>query len=665
MSKMHRLIDDVRRKRKMWILSSTIVLLIVAVCLTCLLRIDSNKLIAMGREHLQRIIAENQLATELKTESVDTIAFDLKKLVDRTEKIPEKPRCASQNAISFLAATRGKEYEKEAMASATEYNNAVVKYSSGVADLRRKRQKIDSLILKLDDVRKILLSKQYLDAAQDLEKEISLFRRVCDQHFIFRLNYNVQKARLSRALEKMQSLLADSTIADFMKLSARHKGITDGFSERIDAIMLSERVAQTAEAKLRKMPYDANNAEKMWCDKVSASTNAIIISSRVALEKLTVDRVDCAKTIDKVRSTFKQAKMEVDILNEKFPNCVEPSDIESVIGQSGRIDELQSAMDGAVASCRSAINDDSMKAIRNIERLNTEAERLSRGFTCDEQKWIELFEKIGSLEFLSPASHFEIAIGRMTEISNDARNIERDAMNGIKRIQSLAQRKWNMQIEKLYDSQLAKNNELVTALSGATTRLQANSRSLDDDYSYLNQQLGAFKERSKSASTQLHSLKSNLPKDGTSVEKFKSDLAAIENETRQILESLNAWNKNIEDAVDRAKPRIRLTARLDGIEKRATVVSGIKGSGYVTPINGIEAEVGKRIRFAVEFSEDGVKYVGEKEHVVKAGAQTVVVELRPEFTLPYDFRYCGNCGNSLERHRHVRHCPYCRAELKR
>ncbi len=205
MSKMHRLIDDVRRKRKMWILSSTIVLLIVAVCLTCLLRIDSNKLIAMGREHLQRIISENQLATELKTESVDTIAFDLKKLVDRTEKIPEKPRCASQNAISFLAATRGKEYEKEAMASATEYNNAVVKYSSGVADLRRKKQKIDSLILKLDDVRKFLLSKQYLDAAQDLEKEISLFRKVCDQHFIFRLNYNVQKARRSRALEKMQS----------------------------------------------------------------------------------------------------------------------------------------------------------------------------------------------------------------------------------------------------------------------------------------------------------------------------------------------------------------------------------------------------------------------------------------------------------------------------
>ena len=75
--------------------------------------------------------------------------------------------------------------------------------------------------------------------------------------------------------------------------------------------------------------------------------------------------------------------------------------------------------------------------------------------------------------------------------------------------------------------------------------------------------------------------------------------------------------------------------------------------------------MGKRIRFAAEFSEDGVKYVGEKEHVVKAGAQTVVVELRPEFTLPYDFRYCGNCGNSLERHRHVRHCPYCRAELKR
>ena len=665
MSKMHRLIDDIRRKRKMRIFSSTIVLLVLAVCLTCFLRIDSNKLIAMGREHLQTIIAENQLATELKTVSVDTIAFDLKKLVDRTEKIPEKPRCASENAISFLVATRRKEFEKEAMASATEYENAVVKYSSGLADLRRKKQKIDSLILKLDDVRKFLLSKPYLDSVQDMENEITLFRGVCDQRFIFRFNYNVQKARLSRAVEKVQGLLADSTIADFMKLSARHKGISDGFSERIDAILLSERVAQTAEAKLRKMPYDANNARKLWSDKVSASTNAIIISSRVALEKLTADRVDCAKTVDKVRSALKQAKMEVAILNEKFPNCVEPSDIESVIGQRVRIDELLANMDGAVASCRSAINDDSRMAMRNIERLNTEAENLSRRLTCDEQKWIELFEKIASSEFLSPTSHLEIAIGRMSEISNDARNMEKDAMNGIKRIQSLAQRKWDVQMEKLYDGQLAKNNELVAALSGATTRLQANSRSLDDDYSYLSQQLRAFKERSKSASAQLHSLKSNLPKDGTAVEKFKSDLAAIENETRQILESLNAWNKNIEDAVERAKPRIRLTARLDGVEKRATVLGGIKGSGYVTPINGIEAEEGKRIRFAVEFLEDGVKYVGEKEHVVKAGAQTVVVELRPEFTLPYDFRYCGNCGNSLERHRHVRHCPHCRAELKR
>ena len=665
MSKMHRLIDDIRLKRKLWFLSLTIVLLAVSACTTFVLWIDSNKLIVKGQEHLRSIIAENQQALELKVESVDGIAANFKALTDRIEKIPERPHCASRNAISFLVATRKKEYEKDAAASASEYETAVGKYTNGVKDLYSKKKKIESLILKLDDVRKFLLSGQYSDTIKNLHEEIGAFRSVCEQRFIFRLKYNWRLRQLSSAVEKVRSVLSDPIISDFKKLLSRHREIADGLKDRIESVALSERVAQSAEGKLRKMPYDAHNAEAMWIDQVSATTNNITTTFRVALQELTTSRIACIKALDSVRSALKQTKLEVDILGERYPDCVEISDVESIQGQSRRIDEFQTAMDEVVASCRSSINGLSEKTIREIDGLNLKADKLSKETSCDEQEWIVLFDGIGSFETLSVTSYLATATSRLKEIEDDARSLEKRTKDAANRILSLAQGKWNMRVERLYDVQLAKQKEVEAAISGATTRLNASSSSVGDGYSYLRRQLDSFRERSDSAKGRLNTLKSSFPKDGTTAGEFKSELTAIGSETKDILDSLNAWTLKLDKAIDSAKPRIRLSAELNGVEKRAKVTGGIKGSGYVTPIDGIESEAGRNIRFSAEYTEDGVKYIGARDHVVKAGAQNVVIDSRPEFTLPYNFRFCGNCGNSLERHRHVRRCPFCHEELKR
>ena len=665
MSKMYRLIDDIRLKRKLWLLSLTLILLTVSACATFVLWIDSNKLIVMGQAHLQSIIAENQQAIELNVESVDGIAAIFKALMGRIEKIPEKPHCASRNAILFLVATRKKEYEKNAAASASEYETAVAKYTNGVKDLYDKKKKVDSLIVKLDDVRKFLLSGQYSDTIKKLHEEIGAFRSVCEQCFISRMKYNWRMRQLSSAVEKARSVLSSPTIRDFEKMLSRHKEIADGLKDRIESIELSERVALSAEEKLRKMPYDAHNAETMWIGQMSATTNNIMTTFRDVLQELTTSRIKCVKTLDSVRSVLKQTNIEVNILGERYPDCVEISEVESIQELSGRIDEFQTAMDEAVASCRSSMNDLSEKTMREIEGLNFKAEKLSKGTSCAEKEWIVLFDGIGSLKTPCVTSYLAIATKRLKEIEDDARNLEKRTKNEANRIQSLVLGKWNMRVEKLYDVQLAKQKEVEVAISGATTRLNEKPSSEDDGYSYLRRQLDIFRERSDTAKGRLDMLKRSFPKDGTTVGKFKSELVAIGNEMKDVLELLNAWNLKLDEAIDRAKPRIRLAAELNGIEKRAKVTGGIKGSGYVTPIDGIESVVGRRIFFSVEYTEDGVKYIGARDYVVKAGSQTVVIDLRPEFTLPYDFRFCGNCGNSLERHRHVRYCPYCHAELKR
>ena len=127
-----------------------------------------------------------------------------------------------------------------------------------------------------------------------------------------------------------------------------------------------------------------------------------------------------------------------------------------------------------------------------------------------------------------------------------------------------------------------------------------------------------------------------------------------------LFENARICYKSAESAAEKkSKPRIRLVAKLNGVEKRASVTSGVNGFGWVTPVDSIESETGNRITFGAELTENGVKYVGETVHVARNGEQTVTVELKPEFTLPAHVRFCGNCGRSLASHRHERRCPYC------
>ena len=131
-----------------------------------------------------------------------------------------------------------------------------------------------------------------------------------------------------------------------------------------------------------------------------------------------------------------------------------------------------------------------------------------------------------------------------------------------------------------------------------------------------------------------------------------------------MFENARTYYKSAEAVAEKnAKPKIKLVAMLNGVEKRASITSGVKGQGLMTPLDSISSEVGATITFGAELTEGGVKYVGKKVHVAKSGEQIVTVELKPEFTLPANVRFCGDCGNSLAGHRHNRRCPYCNSYL--
>ena len=663
--RMPRLINDIRRKRTMWALSLTLVVVAIAVCTTVALRRESARLRVQGKEYLSRIEDEIKPMMDLTPESVAEISSNLKSLSAKIGNVPEMPPCVSDNVMSFLVASRKEEFSRDAAALANEHKMAVSDYLKGIEDLQGEKRNISALITKLDDMRQFLLSSQYVDATRELRGEIAAFREMCDDGFIFSYGYDGRKDRLSKSVAKTQSLFSDSALGDFKRLSARQKEISDNLVEKVRGLVSIKRDVRSFETKLHAMPYDADNAKKVWKGRVEVATNAVMASSRDALQKLSASRFACAKALDAVHDAVKKSKGDVDLLREKFSDCVDALEVETVAGHGRRFNELRMAMDDAVASCRGTVNGDVENAMQKIGRLNESATKLLQGMTGDAREWDMLFDGLLPLETLNWKSPLELAIGRLTEIQKDARKLEGETLNEVSRVRTLAQSKWNLRNEKLYDALLAKHNEVMELVSSAAARLGSDQKSTGGEYWGLKYRLDALRSRSNSVSTQLRELKEALPKDATAVARFKRDFAAIQNESRLIRESLNSWDESFKEAVARAKPRIRLVAKLNGVEKRATVTRGIRGGSWVTPIDGIESVAGRLVNFAVEFTENGVKYIGEKEHLVQAGSQTVVIELRPEFTLPADFRFCGNCGNSLARHRHVRMCPFCHAELKR
>ena len=659
-----RLIDDIRLRRKLKVVSAAIAAGAIAIGVIVILGRESDTFRREGNAYVANVVSANKWILEFNSESVSEMASDLKSLSDRIDKIPTGPRCASRNAIAFLAATRKGDGKNEAMASVREFELAVKRYADEVKKLQDNKQGIDKLISRLDDVSKSMSTTQFADTSKELGAKVATFRGICNRRFIFRFAYNGGLGQLSKAVAKAGLLLSDSALSDFVKLSSCHHEILEGLKKRVDNIAADEKAIQAIEAKLRKMPFEALNVEKIWYDQMAVSTNAIIVSSRVAQQGLETSRAASAKAIDAARIAIRRATKDVDVLCEKYPECMDASDLATMSGHEVKANELQKRMDNVISSCKKSIDEDSRKAMWKIANLNQEAKESLRGKFCDEQKWIVLLDAIVSVEMSDSASQLEIAKDRLDSIGNAAVELEKDVAHEVVLIKSLAQDKWNMKMEKLYDAQLASHAKAMGAISDAATRLGENSQLIRDAYTELSKQLEVFKERANLVSVELSGLKGALPRDATTVEGFKSNLAVIEGKTKQILESLKTWSRRLGEEIARWKPSIRLVAKLNGIEKHAAVTRGIKGSGWKTPIAGIKSEEGKRTSFAVEFIEDGVKYVGEKEHVVRAGSQTVVIELRPEFTLPYNIKFCGECGESLEKHRHERQCPHCHSYLE-
>ena len=299
-------------------------------------------------------------------------------------------------------------------------------------------------------------------------------------------------------------------------------------------------------------------------------------------------------------------------------------------------------------------------------RLDSEAVRIIHSVNCNDQDWVSLFDELSSFETSSSGQYLDKAVAKLSGIGDEAMGLKEEIAETANKLLEAAKGKWDVRMAKLYDSQAAEVKDATAALVRAESRLKEALQSIPrGEYDEFSDHLKSYRTRVNLVLSRLGSLNSALPKDATSVEEFKSNLTAIDGETKQVKKMVKNFVDDLETAFEYARPRIRLVAKLGGAEKNATVTSGIREYGRLTPFDLIEVDVGARINFAVEYTEDGVKYVGEKVHVVKFGSQTVSIEMKPEFTLPYDFKFCGDCGWSLEKHRHVRVCPYCFSYLEK
>ncbi len=112
------------------------------------------------------------------------------------------------------------------------------------------------------------------------------------------------------------------------------------------------------------------------------------------------------------------------------------------------------------------------------------------------------------------------------------------------------------------------------------------------------------------------------------------------------------------------KPKIYLTATLDGVPKPALITGGLQENNkYKTPLNvDINAPLGSKGEFTVEHFENGVKYVGKGGYTVREGVQNVNVELsRPR---PATMNFCPYCAGSLKEFDKIgMKCPFCRRNL--
>ena len=138
------------------------------------------------------------------------------------------------------------------------------------------------------------------------------------------------------------------------------------------------------------------------------------------------------------------------------------------------------------------------------------------------------------------------------------------------------------------------------------------------------------------------------------------DLLASQNEEEERKEKLR---------VEAEKPRVYLTATLNGVHKPALITDGmLENNRHRTPLTvDIKLPIGATGGFAVEYYENGVKYVGKGGYTVKKGLQNMEIELskvRDTFLRPKTMNFCRHCRYSLRGYDEIgRECPNCGKNL--
>ena len=648
---------------------------VIVACVVCMsivlstvfpLWIVSQRLRMQGNDYLAHVIAEMGPAIEFSPESVSKMTSDMDALSKRIGSMPIVPRCASQNAILFLAATRLGGASENTKSLVEEYRKAVDAYLKDVEELRRAGCEIDSIVAQIEASAEMISSRQF-GAVQRMRDEIEAFKAVCRKRFIFKHSYASEWLRMSDAYEETRKLLAKSSaFVDLKALSLRHIEISKEVEDLIGRMGTSESASQSAAARLRDLPYDAWNAENMWASQFSAATNAVVARSRAFLRELDSTQKKCNSKLDVAQSVLKESIQEIELGIEKYPMCLDADDVQLLARYSNELDGLKGDQEFFYAACKKNLSEQDEKILQGMGRLDSEAVRIIHSVNCNDQDWVSLFDELSSFETSSSGQYLDKAVAKLSGIGDEAMGLKEEIAETANKLLEAAKGKWDVRMAKLYDSQAAEVKDATAALVRAESRLKEALQSIPrGEYDEFSDHLKSYRTRVNLVLSRLGSLNSALPKDATSVEEFKSNLTAIDGETKQVKKMVKNFVDDLETAFEYARPRIRLVAKLGGAEKNATVTSGIREYGRLTPFDLIEVDVGARINFAVEYTEDGVKYVGEKVHVVKFGSQTVSIEMKPEFTLPYDFKFCGDCGRSLEKHRHVRVCPYCFSYLEK
>ena len=142
---------------------------------------------------------------------------------------------------------------------------------------------------------------------------------------------------------------------------------------------------------------------------------------------------------------------------------------------------------------------------------------------------------------------------------------------------------------------------------------------------------------------------------------------------RKEAEAAEAERRKAEEArrrKDADAPKVFLTATLNGVQKSALITEGLKESGkHRTPLAvNITSPIGAQGSFAVEYLENGEKYVGRIQYTVRKGTQNIGIALvkEPEkrFPRPKTMNFCRHCGCSLKEYITVGvKCPTCGKNL--